>query len=245
MNNSKNVVDVDYIKDLVLREGLSREVADILSNCMSKDLFERRPPFGYFSFLCGLVRHEKLYRILEIGTGMCCSILSMYRGIRENERPRSEVVTVDIVTKNSRLFKPFPDVKRIEGDALASNIIKEVKRSFARDVDIIFIDAEHTYGYVKRCISVYANTLRPKYLVLDDIHFNSGMERLWREIETEFNGRTQELTKALGRGSCGIGLIEWDRKHRPNWEHSGFFQWQSERLLVALKNLIKKSSSIQ
>ena len=177
-------------------------------------------PYIYYYFLAGLVKSRRLKYIFEIGTHFGGSIMSMSKGIHSADIMESKLLTVDVTYKNEDGFKKFAYIKRITGNALSGGVIKEVTGFYDKPVDLMFIDSDHCYEHVRSCIDIYANKLKPKYIVLDDIFLNESMERLWLELINEFGPNVLDLSEITVRGrspngtSVGFGIIDWQNAIR-------------------------------
>jgi cephalosporin hydroxylase len=177
-----------------------------------------KTPNKYYYFLAGLVRSQHLCNILDIGTHFGGSIMSMAKGLHKECITRSRLVTVDIACKNEEKFKNYPYIKRVEGDATKQKVIKKITESFRGKIDLIYIDSDHKYEHVKTVIYVYANRLRPKYIVLDDILLNNSMKRLWKELKKKFKDRAYDVSKlGIRKDNVGFGVIDWNSEYIPNW----------------------------
>jgi hypothetical protein len=49
-------------------------------------------------------------------------------------------------------------------------------------VDLLFVDIVHGYHQTKRALGLFANRLKPRVIVMDDIALNAGMRTLWAEL---------------------------------------------------------------
>ena len=166
-------------------------------------------PFAYYYFLAGLVRTQHLKYIFEIGTHFGGSIMAMSRGVPEADFGKSRLVTVDLTYLNADVLKTFPSIKRIKGDALSTEVVQAVARSFDRPVDLMYIDSSHSYEHVRPSIDIYMRKLDPRYIVLDDIALNPSMKRLWQELCVEHEGCILDISAITSRGkSVGFGIIE-------------------------------------
>lgn len=181
-------------------------------------------PYPYYFFLAGLVRSQRLANILEIGTHWGGSIMSLSRGLHSQDLGKSKLATVDITYENEEGFKKYPHIKRIYGDALNKKVVKEVVAYFKKDIDLMFIDSVHEYGHVKLCLYIYANMLKPKYIILDDIRYNYSMRKLWSELTNEFGNRAFDTTEiSMREREAGLGIIDWGhatqryRKYKIYW----------------------------
>jgi predicted O-methyltransferase YrrM len=164
-------------------------------------------PFTYYFFLAGFVAQLRYSRILEIGAHFGGSIFSMARGIEHaGLRQSAEIVTVDLRDTNSAQFRANPLVKRILGHCFDEQVVRTVSSSFTGSVDLMFIDAEHTYEFTKRCFEQYLRLVRPKIVIFDDIHYNSSMESLWQELSATHGERAIDVTTRC-RQKAGFGLL--------------------------------------
>jgi len=142
-----------------------------LSGCVYGKPKDTDKPSNYYYFLAGLVKTQRLTNILDLGTKNGGSIMSMSRGIHGQGRVRNRLVTVDIEYLNKEKLEKYPNIQRIQGDVLSKRVLKKTVESFDREIDLMFIDTLHEYKHVQRIITLYANKLKPKYIIFDDIHF--------------------------------------------------------------------------
>ena len=175
-------------------------------------------PGKYYFFLAGFVRTLKITSILEIGTHYGGSIMSMSKGLIKNNQ-EYKLATIDKIYKNEEGFKKYPSIKRITGESFNRKVIKEALGYFDSPIDLLFIDATHTYKHTKKHIKVYGKKLNPRYIILDDIHLNSDMEKLWNEIIEKFKNRAFDASEISKRGkwdgspgTAGFGVIQWRSK---------------------------------
>lgn len=166
-------------------------------------------PTKYYYLLAGLVRAERLSRILEIGTNCGGSIMSVYKGLHEEDIEKSRIVTVDITRKNDDGFGEYPGIKRIHGDSLDEEVVEEAVESFKGEIDLVYIDSLHEYEHTKRNIDNYAGRLNPRYLVLDDIRQCDEMCKLWGEFKKKFGDSAFDASEISRRSGAGFGIIRW------------------------------------
>ena len=60
-------------------------------------------------------------------------------------------------------------------------------------------------------MAAYADRLRPKFIVFDDIYLNDSMQKLWREIEGAFGDNALDISNIVGQNLAGFGIIDWGR----------------------------------
>ena len=166
-------------------------------------------PTNYYFFLAGLVRSERLTHILEIGTNSGGSIMSIQRGLHEDNAKASRLITMDIIQKNDAGFKEYPRIKRIKGDSLDKKVSKKAFEAFDRDIDLLYIDSVHEYAHTKENISIYAGKLNPIYVVLDDIRQCEEMKRLWSELKESFQENAFDASGISLRKGAGFGILRW------------------------------------
>ena len=141
-------------------------------------------PHRYYFFLAGLIRLNDFTRILEIGTHYGGSTLAMSKGLTPEHADTARIVTVDIARHNEAPLAAVPSITRIQGDSLAARTVEKACGSFAGDIDLLFVDARHEHRDTLENVALYANRLKPKMIVLDDINLTDGMRELWSSAST-------------------------------------------------------------
>jgi cephalosporin hydroxylase len=164
-------------------------------------------PTNYYYFLAGLVKTEKLTYILETGTHCGGSILSMARGLDRQDVSESRLVTVDIDQKNEEGLRGHTHIERVRGDSTDDNVADEIAMVFDRPIDLFYVDSLHEYGHTSRNVEIYSERLKPKYIILDDIHLSEPMERFWREMVGRFKEGVFDASELVGRRKAGFGII--------------------------------------
>jgi len=164
-------------------------------------------PANYYFFLAGLTRTERLTRVLEIGTNYGGSIMSIAKGIPEDLARESRLVTIDILLKNDKAFRQYPNIRRIKGDSLDGDTACKALESFEGQIDLLYVDSIHEYGHTKGNIDIYAGKLNPRYVVLDDIRQCIDMMKLWMELKEEFGENAFDASNVAIRKGAGFGVI--------------------------------------
>jgi predicted O-methyltransferase YrrM len=117
--------------------------------------------------------------IVELGTSL--GITTAYMAAVDS---RNKVVTyegcpavAEIAKENWKML----GIKNIEcrvGEIDVAKLDEELEQ-----VDVAFVDANHTYASTRAYINILLQKVHAKsVLVVDDIHHSSEMERVWREI---------------------------------------------------------------
>ncbi len=159
----------------------------------------------YYYFLAGLVRSLGLRNILEIGTSFGGSILAMSRGCGI-ETPGVRLVTVDKVDIAGEPLISQKKITRLLGDSLAEATLKQVQKHLSAPIDLLYIDSKHSREHVLGNITNYGKALRPRLIVLDDIHLNEEMEGIWAELKAQYGERAYDVS-GLAERACGFGVI--------------------------------------
>ena len=80
-------------------------------------------------------------------------------------------------------------------------------------VDIAFVDANHTYASAREYFNVLASKVHAKsVIVMDDIHHNEEMERVWKEICED-----DRVTSTMDLYQMGLVFFDphyWRRNYR-------------------------------
>ena len=168
-------------------------------------------PTNYYFFLAGFVRSQKLTHILEIGTNYGGSIMSISKGLHEDDIRESRLITVDIIHKNDEGFKKYPNITRIEGDSLNEEVARKTIASFDKEIDLVYIDSLHEYKHTRDNINIYAGKLNPRYVILDDIRQCDDMRSLWNELKEKFKDDAFDASDVSIRKGAGFGVIRWRR----------------------------------
>jgi predicted O-methyltransferase YrrM len=166
-------------------------------------------PYQYYYFLAGLVAQLRCSRILELGTHFGGSIFAMVRGLEWGGMARTaEVVTVDRKDHNNEAFRVNPLVKRVLANCIAEDTQRQVQALFTGPVDLMFVDTIHNYGHTKTCLDHYCPLVHPSLVVLDDIHLNPSMKKLWETLLASYGDRAIDITEHSRRETeAGFGIL--------------------------------------
>ena len=172
---------------------------------------------GYYELLAGLVRMHGFTRVCELGTHYGGATSALARGFAGAGR----LVTVDVTAlENPALVDAR--IERVQGDVFAARVVDDVAGRFDGPVDLLFVDIVHGYHQTKRALGLYANRLRPRLVVLDDIRLNGGMRALWAELAARH--ACVDASEITDRGGAGFGVLmprlpldEGDRWRAPLW----------------------------
>jgi len=166
-------------------------------------------PANYYFFLAGFVKTERLKDVLEIGTNYGGSIMSIAKGLHEDDIASGCLVTMDIVLKNSEAFRKYPCIRRIKGDSLEPKVANKAAEFFKAEIDLLYVDSVHEYDHAKKNIDIYTHALNPRYVILDDIRQCEDMRRLWSELVKKFKEDAFDASEVSIRKGAGFGVIKW------------------------------------
>lgn len=203
------VINLKEICEQAMEVGTKIDLSDCPYGETTGSCYFVKRPTNYYFFLAGLVRLQRLTRIVEIGTNYGGSIMSMSKGLHKDDIENSRLVTVDIICKNDEGFKKYPHIKRIHGDSLKEDITRKIVGSFDKKIDLIYVDSVHEYNHARKNIYTYAAKLSPRYVVLDDIRQCDDMIRLWCELVEEFGNNAFDASDISIRKGAGFGVIRW------------------------------------
>jgi predicted O-methyltransferase YrrM len=129
------------------------------------------------------------------------------------------VIGVDLPAANYSTGRPLADhgAEVIVGDSHEEATRRKLDDLLAGDpVDLLFIDADHTYKGVKQDYQLYGSLVRPGgHVAFHDICHHHlfpdvRVDRLWWELQAKHPGRTREIIYRIrpwGTG-MGIGVLE-------------------------------------
>ena len=158
---------------------VQRRVCDIAKTHLE------RPKIGQLLFrLVNFIgQHEKRpLEILELGTslGITTSYLASTSG-------KNNVTTLEGSGEVLKIAKGVWRALKLENITWGEGNIDDTLYNYARArLDVVYVDANHTYEATKR----YADYLLPRLtekgvLILDDIHYSAEMERAWKELKQD------------------------------------------------------------
>jgi predicted O-methyltransferase YrrM len=170
-------------------------------------------------FAALLERIERLRprRVLEIGTYLGGTLWFLARA----SDPQAVVVSVDVDApvfarvQRARLARRRQRIVSLEGDSHDPATLERVRKELGdQPLDVLFIDADHSYEAVKRDYEIYSPLVRSGGLIaLHDINpRRSGgifgeVPRFWAELRAEHPGATEEFLSRGHEDGYGIGVV--------------------------------------
>ena len=161
----------------------------------------------YYYFLAGMVSSLGLKRILEIGTSYGGSIMAMERGCGK-ETSGAKFVTVDKVDIAGEALLSRQHIARLHGDSLDQTTLKQIEAHLHAPIDLLYIDSKHSRDHVLGNLAIYGQAMRPRFIILDDIHLNPEMENIWAELAATYRERACDVS-GIAERACGFGVLEY------------------------------------
>jgi cephalosporin hydroxylase len=179
--------------------------------------------------LVGLVRRRRPSVIVELGTHRGGTLVCWAAVARAT----AHIVSIDMICQLTGLGARDEDLSRvrqrlgpsqtltaIDGDSHAPETLARLREALAgAPIDVLWIDADHSYDGVKQDLEMYAPLVRPGGIVaLHDVHGSSACPRsqahvFWQEIKPRY--RTREfIADPRPGGGMGIGVIYVGRGQR-------------------------------
>ncbi len=188
LQRDERVVEfVDYGSGAAVQDGSmradgsavrSRRVCDIANGSLARKKYAQML-YRLVNWLGMQLGKERGLQIVELGTSL--GITTAYLAAVDS---RDRVITYEGCASVSAVAKEIWDglgLTNIECRVGALDV--ELLDHDIDRVDVVFIDANHTYASTREYFNVLAKKVHDKsVIVVDDIHYSPEMERAWREI---------------------------------------------------------------
>lgn len=199
------------LSSISLRElcGNAYEVGNVidLSGCQfgpNRKTGRREGVKNYYPFLAGFARIIQCRSILEIGTHCGGSASAMWAGCGSVD---TKFVTIDINDHPDLCIKGL-NIVRIVGDAHSPEVVDAaIVALTVAPIDILYIDAEHTYRSIHTELRMYGPAFRPRFVVMDDIHNRGSVTHLWKLLARCFGAKAYYASPLLRRFG-GFGVLD-------------------------------------
>lgn len=167
-----------------------RKIAEIAKTSLSNKRF--------CLFLAELANHAQSQTILELGTSL--GIQSAYLA---HFNPKANILSFEgdpSCLTMAMAYWQQQGYGNIQGIAGAlDNSLADTLNSLS-SVDLVYMDANHTYEATMRYYHLIKSLLHPKSIVvLDDIHWSKGMYQAWKELCSQ-----EEVSLSLDLFDAGI-----------------------------------------
>jgi len=170
-------------------------------------------PHPYYFFLAGLVRITGSRKIVEVGTHQGGSARAMAKALPQPGA--GKILTFDITPYGSQMFAGHPTIRAYTCDANTEAGFNHVIEQFGEPgIDLVFIDGMHDFWFTLMSVLIYGEICAARYIVLDDISLNPGMEKLWQLLRSRYGSKNvinatevDETIRRPGIIAPGFGVI--------------------------------------
>lgn len=162
---------------------------------------ENGRPNLYLQWLACLIRLLKPKQVVELGAAAGISTIMMATELDKDAKLYSVDNDPEIAWK--WMDKEYPQVIKILGDDLDPNIWVNIDVDLSK-TDVWFIDSLHTEEQLRAELALYSSRFKKgAILVFDDIHINSGMEKVWNELPYD----KQDITNPCHYSGFGVAIV--------------------------------------
>ena len=148
-----------------------------------------------------LGQHEKHpLEILELGTSL--GVTTAYLASVDS---RNRVLTLEGSREVLRVAQGNWRALKLENIEWQEGNIDDTLYIYAREkLDVVFVDANHTYEATKRYVEYLLPRLTEKgVLIIDDIHYSPEMERAWNELKQD-----ERVTTSIDLFHAGLLFVD-------------------------------------
>ena len=148
-----------------------------------------------------MAEHEKRpLQILELGTSL--GVTTAYLAKPDS---RNNVVTLEGSEAVLKVAKGVWRALKIENIEWHEGNIDDTLYIYARtQLDLAYVDANHTYEATKRYVDYLLPRMTEKgIIVLDDIHYSEEMERAWQELKAD-----ERVTTSMDLYHIGLLFVD-------------------------------------
>ena len=199
--------------------GMGRRVAGGVSSKLVKSIAKNSlASKNYAQMLFRLVNwlghelqrpNDKGLIIVELGTSL--GITTAYLA---SANSRNKVLTFEGSEAVAKIaLESWNQLNISNIECVVGEINVEQLRSILQQVDIVFIDANHTYASTRDYFNVLADKVHQKsVIVVDDIHHSEEMERAWKEICAD-----ERVTTTMDLYQMGLVFFDkhyWNRNYK-------------------------------
>ena len=195
-----------YVEDLGTGKSEDRLVSDIAATSLES------PKIGQLLFrIVSFLGHDEQRPLTVVELGTSLGITTAYlaapdsRNIVTSFEGAAELVEMAKLNA-SKLH--LSNIRWMEGN-IDEELPKYITGAHAREekLDLVFIDANHTYEATMRYFKELLSLVREKTIIaIDDIHYSPEMNKAWREIQT-----LPEVTTTIDL--FHIGLVFFDKHY--------------------------------
>jgi predicted O-methyltransferase YrrM len=181
---------------------------------------------------CKQVQAAAITTVLEIGTANAGTTFMLTRVVAEDAR----ILTLDFQISAAfqrvvrRLARCHQEVIALNGDSHSPDTVRRVGQALeGREVDLLFIDGDHSLEGVSTDFELYRGLVRQNGLIaFHDIapdsylrfgvrgkHVSGGVPLLWEELRQRYPYR-REFIASPDQMGFGIGVVDWRGAAEPS-----------------------------
>jgi len=148
--------------------------------------------------------------VLEVGVEKMGTLV-IWHAIAHGDYWPAKVIGIDMVDHTAGLWRQFPGMQMIFGDAHDPATVEQARQLTEGKVDFLFIDGDHTYEGVSADFDNYWPMVRPGGMAafhdfLQPSDFRPAVQRLFFEKVAAGAFRKVWTYAEIGRGGIGIGV---------------------------------------
>ena len=170
------------------------------------------------------LKHEKIETVVEIGTADSGTHLLLSELLIS---PKT-MIAIDLELRNRLFLKSFnshQDLRiGIQGSSHSEKTIQQLTSALRhKQIDLLFIDGDHTYDGVKKDFEIYKsfvshNGIIAFHDIVPDSFSRTGIKtssyvgevpKFWNEIKKNY--KYEEFIESKDQDGCGIGVIYFDQ----------------------------------
>ncbi|MCE8424194.1 MAG: class I SAM-dependent methyltransferase [Candidatus Methanoperedens sp.] len=194
----------------------SENINDIVNFAFANRLIEPMQLKGEIIPFLNLLQKYEIKKFLEIGTANGGTLFMILRAISA----QAKIVSIDLHYNkiwgiiDSPLYKSFKKdrfqkIILLKSDTHLPNTKETVDSILDGNVDLLFIDGDHSYEGVKQDFKMYGSLVKNGGLIaFHDIvkhHDECKVHEFWSEIKHNYN--YIEYIDNPNQGCCGIGVL--------------------------------------
>ncbi len=190
-DNSKNELSSLYLikKKLFLNNdkidvydfGTGKKSSDFYSSTISKQAKRSLKNESELKTLYKITKWVKPKNILELGTSFGISSLAMLMAY-----PECKIISMEGCPNTAKIAQKNLDESNIENiNIVVGNINQTLSEvlSYSKPIDLVFMDANHTYDDTLKYFFQIKSLLNKNSLIIfDDIHWSKGIYMAWKNI---------------------------------------------------------------
>ena len=211
------------ISNKIILDFLNTEAMAEKFEILSKIIPSHQKKYEFCRFI-DFMRNKNIETIVEIGTADSATHLLL----SELLLSKKKMIAVDLELRNRLLLKLFnsnQDLRiGIQGSSHSDKTIQKLSHALGnKQIDLLFIDGDHSYEGVKKDFEIYKsfvsnNGIIAFHDIVPDSFSRTGIKtnsyvgevpKFWNEIKKNY--KYKEFIESDDQDGCGIGIIYFDQ----------------------------------